>query len=393
MRVSITTADAGVAAGTLDGAAQHPLGVPLHVAVDGEVQVRAVARLDGRVVAERDAVAAAHLVRRGAVGAGELAVERALEAGQRLVLADEADQVRRDVAGRVVAHRVATGVEALVALGLEVAEHPVGDGRGHPPGDVLEPAAAAGAQPVERLEVVDVELVREDRAIAGASSRVICGSATIIMPSTEVGQLDAVAVGDRAALGGQHDLHGALARPPSRRTPWGRCPGAGPAGRRRPRDHRDDHEAEAEPEHRVGAGARASCRALGVGARAQRVLRSPVSGLVDPFLPRRSVSRREVRSVSRAFVRSARVPLRLAGRLDDDRLGVERGRLLHRRRAGSARGWRACAGIGTPFTEPSASQEGRRATVAPCRARAPSPRRPAGRGGPRAPSGGSARGR
>ena len=61
------------------------------------------------VLAERDPVAAADLVAGRAVGAGELLVEGALEAGQRLVGADEADQVGRDVAGRVVAQRVARG--------------------------------------------------------------------------------------------------------------------------------------------------------------------------------------------------------------------------------------------------------------------------------------------
>ena len=61
------------------------------------------------VLAERDPVAAADLVARRAVGAGELLVEGALEAGQRLVGADEADQVGRHVVGRVVAQRVALG--------------------------------------------------------------------------------------------------------------------------------------------------------------------------------------------------------------------------------------------------------------------------------------------
>ena len=98
--------EAGVGAGVLDRLPQDPLRVPLEVEVDGGLEVLAVhRRLDGRV-AERDPVAVADRVALRAVGAGQLLVEVALEAGERLVGADEAHQVGAHVAGRIVADRV-----------------------------------------------------------------------------------------------------------------------------------------------------------------------------------------------------------------------------------------------------------------------------------------------
>ncbi len=79
MRESSTTAAPDVGLGGLDGRAQHPLAVPLHVAVDGQPEVLAVDRLDLAVVAERDPVAAADLVGLLAVLAGQQLVEAPLE--------------------------------------------------------------------------------------------------------------------------------------------------------------------------------------------------------------------------------------------------------------------------------------------------------------------------
>ena len=79
--MSSTTAAPDSAVADCTAVAQHALAVPLHVAVDGQLQVLAVDRLDLAVLAERDPVAAADLVGLLAVLAGEQLVEGQLEAG------------------------------------------------------------------------------------------------------------------------------------------------------------------------------------------------------------------------------------------------------------------------------------------------------------------------
>ena len=120
---------------------------------------------------------------------------------ERLVGADEADQVGGDVAGRVVADRVALGGRGPCSRRSSASASDLVGQRGrHPAGDVLEPAALL-AQRGEGREVVDVEPVgeelRELRRLVGGQLRV----GDDHQPVDRVGQRLAVAVEDVAALG------------------------------------------------------------------------------------------------------------------------------------------------------------------------------------------------
>ena len=226
--------DPGVAAGLAHGVAQHPLGVPLEVAVDRGVQVRAVDGLDGLVGAERDPVAAADLVAGFAVLAREVLVEDLLQPAERLVGAHEPDQVRRHVVRRVVAHRVTLGPQALDPAGVGLGDHVVGERGGDPPGDVLEPAALV-AEPVEGVDVVDGEPLREEPGDRRGAVRGLRRVRHHHQPVHRVRERLAVAVEDVAALGGEAPPGPSPRRPPSRRTNRGRRPAAARAGHRRPR--------------------------------------------------------------------------------------------------------------------------------------------------------------
>ena len=160
------------AARALDGLAHHALGVPLHVAVDGQVEVVPALRRHRVVVAERDAVAAAGLVGGGAVLAGQHRVEHQLRALAGVAVGvHEADQVRRDVVGGVGPDGVAAGVDTRVAARLDRLDDLGGLGRRDPAGDVLELRVRL-AQPGEQVEVVDVETTGDDRGdLAGVLHR------------------------------------------------------------------------------------------------------------------------------------------------------------------------------------------------------------------------------
>ena len=93
--------------------------------------VAAVDRVGHAVVAERDAVAAADVVGRGPVLAGQHLREQQLRAvGAVAGVVDPADEVGADVLGRVAAQRVTLGVEPLVAELGEVGDDVGGLGRG-----------------------------------------------------------------------------------------------------------------------------------------------------------------------------------------------------------------------------------------------------------------------
>ena len=113
MRVSRTTAEALSARYWRDGLGEHLLGEPLEVAVDGGAQRRTVLGGLERALAQRDphALAGVGLPRGLAVDTGQLLVEGALEAAERLVGAHVADQVGGHVAGGVV-DRIGSSCEA-----------------------------------------------------------------------------------------------------------------------------------------------------------------------------------------------------------------------------------------------------------------------------------------
>ena len=269
-------------------------------------------RLDHGALPQRDPVAAADLVAGRPVGAGELRVEGALEPGERLVGAHEADEVGRDVVGRVVADRVAPRVEALEAELLGVLDDLGGDGRRHPAGEVLEPAALL-AQPRQDGEVVDVEPAGEElgdlRRLVGGQHRV----ADDHQPLDRAGERLAVAVEDVAAPGGQRHLTGAR-----RGRHLGVRLGVDALQLHEPRaehrqHHRDQHEARAAA---GTAGSRAASRGVArVGWRVRTAVLPLSPGLGwrgGPRCPRPSE-----RGRARA----------LADDLVDDRRGVEDRRL------------------------------------------------------------------
>ncbi len=207
------------------------------------------------VVAERDPVAGADLVARLAVGAGEVAVERVLESGQGAggaVLArgaEETDQVGRHVARGVGPHRVAPGREALVAELLGGVDDVGGQGRGHLAGDVLEPAVL-DAQPLEGAEVVDVQTLGEE---GGDLRRAVGGHQRVghhHQPVDRVGERLAVAVQDVAARRRQHHVDRALV---GRHLRIGLRVDAlelHQAGGEQREHHRDQQEADPEPDRR-----------------------------------------------------------------------------------------------------------------------------------------------
>ena len=173
-------------------------------------------------------------VPRRSVLAGQPRVEGPLEPAERLVGADEPDHVRRDVAGRIVTHRVLPGVESLEARLLGRLDDLGGLGGGDPPGDVLEPAALL-PEPRQDREVVDVETVGEELRELG---RLVGGQERIRhhhQPVDGLRQRLAVAVQDVAAPSPAGRPRPCPRPPPSRRTRWGRRPGAAPAGHRRSR--------------------------------------------------------------------------------------------------------------------------------------------------------------
>ncbi len=168
---------------------------------------------------------------------GQLLVEGALESrAERLVGADEADQVGPDVAGRVVPDRVAAGVEPLEARAPAApSTTSVASVGGHPAGDVLEAAAPCVAEPVESVEVVERPARRRGIGPARAPGRAVsCGSATTISPSIESASGSPLRSRMSPRVGGQHDLDRALGGRHLRRRSGGPGPAAGPAGRRRP---------------------------------------------------------------------------------------------------------------------------------------------------------------
>ncbi|CAB4690011.1 unannotated protein [freshwater metagenome] len=211
--------DARVAAGVLDRLTQHPLGIPLQVAVDRGVQVLAVDGLGHRALAERHLGSTGDGVARRAVGAREQTVEGAFEAGERTGVAvvvgraQEADEVGGDVVGGVGPHLVAPGREAVEAQRLGAGDDLGGQGRRHAASDVLE-AAVLGAQARQDREVVKVELVGEELRELGCP---VDGVAVLIgVHQLRVGDdhqsVDRVrerlaeAIRDLAALGRQHDV-------------------------------------------------------------------------------------------------------------------------------------------------------------------------------------------
>ena len=188
-----------------------PLGVPLQVSVDGGEQVRAVDRRDHGVLPQREPVAAPDLVARRPVGAVQLGVEGALEAGQRLLGPHRPDQVGRDVLGRVLPHRVAPGADALEPRLVHGRHHVAGQGRGDPAGDVLE-AAVLDPEPLEGGEVVDVQPLGQEPGELGGPVPGHLRVGDDHPAGHRVGQRLPVAVQDVAALGRQHHVDDALGR-------------------------------------------------------------------------------------------------------------------------------------------------------------------------------------
>ena len=219
--------------------------------------------VDDRAVAERDAVALADLVGRGAVLARQPPVEGALQTRQgthaveRVGRAEEADQVGPDVVGGVLPDGVAAGVEPLEARRPGAVDHGGGQRGGHPAGEVLE-AALRRAEPVESVEVVELQLVGQESGQLGCP---VAGQLRVgdqHQPVDRLGQRLAVAVEDVAACGGQHDLDRALG---------GGHLGVGvgvqalqldETGAEHRQHHRDDDEADAEPQ--LGRAAADPCR-------------------------------------------------------------------------------------------------------------------------------------
>ena len=120
---------------------------------------------------------------------------------------------------------------------------------GHVPGEVLEPAALL-AQPLEQVEVVDVELLGEE---PGDLGRLVLGHLRVADDHQAVDgrrQRLAVAVEDVAALGGQHHVDRALGG-----RHRGVRAGVEPLeldepGAEEREHHRDQHEPRPEPELR-----------------------------------------------------------------------------------------------------------------------------------------------
>ena len=198
---------------------QDALGVELQVAIDRGVEVATVDGLVQGVVAERNLGAGSHRIAGLAVGAAEVFVERRLKAGLGLSRAgivrgaEEADQVGGDVVTRVGTHRVTSGEEAGELALLGFLEHRVGLGGGDLAGDVLEAAvviAALNPQRREGLEVVDVQLLRQERRHLRRLLMGVEGVGRDHQAVDAVSQGLTVAVNDVAAVGGQHDVLGAL---------------------------------------------------------------------------------------------------------------------------------------------------------------------------------------
>ena len=391
------------AAGPLDGRAEDALGVPLHVAVDRQCDVLPAARLDGVVVPERDPVAAAVLVGRRAVHAGEQLVEHQLRAlGGLAQVVHEADEVRPDVLGRVVADRVAPYVDALVALRLHLGEHRPRDRGGDPAGEVLELGVGL-AQPLQQVEVVDGQAAGDDRRDL---ARVVLGHRGVgheHQPVDRLGQRDAVAVGDRATGRREGDGDDALLLRTCDVDLRVDALELEEPRREHGEHHRDQDEADAEPQQRgaaprlhdtTAAGrvtgtrrGRARPRLARVRAPAlrQRLLPCWPSWSLFLFVPASSPARLLRRAV--ALVGLGLWPRRAA-----------------RRSPAAAEGSGACGSAAASRAAPPrrVPEPGRReparptaagtpgCSAEPCRSRGPPPRRAAGHGAARGPSGATA---
>ncbi len=272
--------ESGFGASVLDRLAQHPLGVPLEIHVEGGVEILAVDRLHDGVLPQRDPVATADLVARGAVGTGEQPVEGALETCERDIGPDEPDEIGGDVLGRVVTQRVTSGAEPREAALLGVVDHLQRDRGGNPAGDELEPASLL-AQPGQDREVVDVEPVGQE---LGDLRRLVGGELRVgpdHQPVDRSRQRLSVAVQDVAARGRQRHVHQTLGgRHLGVRVGIDALQLDQPYCEDR-QHHRDRQEAEPQPEQRRAAQAAAGPAGAGRGAhgrsRSQSRLR-PVTG-------------------------------------------------------------------------------------------------------------------
>ena len=190
----------------LDRLGEHLLGEPLEVAVDGGAQRRAVLRGLQGALAQRDAYALARGGLPGglAVDTGELLVEGALEAAERLVGAHVAEQVGRDVARRVVADRVVLQADAGEAGRVDLGEGVAGQRARDASRDVLVAAALlATPQRGQRPEVVDGQPVGQQPGDLGGAIGGELGVRDDHLALDGVRERDAVAVEDVAALGDQ----------------------------------------------------------------------------------------------------------------------------------------------------------------------------------------------
>ena len=153
-----------------DGIGKFGLGHPLQFGVDGQLERRAVDRLDKCAVPERDRPIGRGLVGLLAVDAAQLGVVQVLQTGGALIVViDEAQHVGGERPVRVVAHRVGRRIDAVPAAVLQLVGHLLVEGGGNLALDqfVLVRAAIGVAWLAQPLQVVGLAAAQVRRQDAG----------------------------------------------------------------------------------------------------------------------------------------------------------------------------------------------------------------------------------